>query len=86
MSFYQDIVNLYQFSEAQNNQNYAMDNAVDIYVFYLVSATLISVVAIALQLKNLARHFLSKKQVIMLAVLVRLFQIGAFFIAIIKFS
>jgi hypothetical protein len=42
------------------------------------------VVAIALQLKNLLTRFLSKKQNILLAVLVGLFQMGAFFTTFVK--
>ena len=86
MLFYQDIINLYQYSAAQDNQNYAMDNAVDVYAYYLASATLLSVVAIALQLKNLLNNFLRKKQVILLAVMVGLFQIGVLFLVAVKLS
>ena len=84
MSFYQDIINLYQYSAAQDNENYAMDNLVDVYAYYLASATLLSVVAIALQLKNILNRFLSKKQVIFLAVMVGLFQIGVLFLVAIQ--
>ena len=52
----------------------------DIYAFFYAVATIVCVVGIALQIKNNINRFLTKRQNILLAVLVGVFQVGVFFI------
>ena len=54
-----------------------VDNEVDIYVYYFVCAFVIEAVALGVQIYNVGRGFISKKQNIILAVLVGLFQMGS---------
>ena len=75
---------MYQYADAQDNKNFAMDNAVDVYACYFEAATVICVVAIAIQAKNLYRRFLTTKKVLLLAVMVGLFQMGALYTIAIK--
>jgi hypothetical protein len=71
------IINFYQFSDAQNKVNYQTDNAIDIYTFYLAVALIVELVAVYLLIKDINRSFLSKKQSILLAVLIGLFMMGS---------
>ena len=68
--------------EAQENKDYSFENAVDVYAFYYLVSTIVCLVGIALQIKNLINRFLTKRQVIILAVLVGLFQAGILFLSL----
>lgn len=71
------IINFYQFSDAQNKVNYQTDNAIDIYTFYLAVALIVELVGVYLLIKDINQSFLSKKQSILLAVLIGLFMMGS---------
>lgn len=71
------IINFYQFSDAQNKVNYQTDNAIDIFTFYFGVALIVELVAVFLLIKDINRPFLSKKQSILLAVLIGLFMMGS---------
>ena len=75
---------MYQFSAAEDGKDYFLDNQYDVYTFYFAVSTVVCVAAIALQLKNVLTRFLSKKQNILLSVLVGLFQMGVFFTTFVK--
>ena len=56
-----------------------MENALDIYAYYFLVATVVCLAAIGMQIKNNRTRFLTKKQNLLLAVLVGLFQVGVFY-------
>lgn len=78
------VFNLYTWGDIQDKKDYGIENAIDIYTFYFLSAFFIELIAISLQLHNLGRHFLTKKQNIVLAAIVGLFQMGSLFVLGIK--
>ena len=61
-----------------------MENALDIYAYYFVVATVVCLAAVGMQIKNNRSRFLTKKQNLLLAVLVGLFQVGVFYTVAIK--
>lgn len=71
------IYNFYQFGSAQNDTNYQTRNAIDVYAFYYGVALIVELVAVFLLIKNITSPFLSKKQSVMLAVLIGLFMMGS---------
>lgn len=71
------IINFYQFSDAQNKKNYQTDNAIDIFTFYFGVALIVELVSVYLLMKNIIRSFLSKKQTVLLAMLIGLFLMGS---------
>ena len=77
-------MNLYYASSVQDEKDYSLDGAVDLYVFYFACAFVIEGVSLSLQIKNLCKEFLSKMQVILLAVIVGIFQIASLMIFGIK--
>ena len=78
--FYQAIVNLYYTSSVQDQKDYSLDGTIDLYAFYFACAYVIEGVALSLQIKNMCKEFLSKVQVIILAVIVGVFQMASLMI------
>jgi hypothetical protein len=71
-------------SSIEDPINYAYDNIIDQYAYYLDVGVVIAAIAIVLQIKNIGSDFLTKKQSILLAVLVGLFQVGSLILMAIK--
>lgn len=61
-----------------------MDNIIDQYAYYIDVGIVIAFVGIIMQLRNARSSFLSKRQVILLAVTIGLFQIGSLILLVIK--
>jgi len=63
-----------------------LDNIIDQYAYYIEVGIVIAFVGIVMQMRNARSSFLSKRQVVMLAVIVGLFQIGSLILLAIKTS
>ena len=73
-------MNLYYTSSVQDQKDYSLDGTVDLYAFYFACAYVIEGIALSLQIKNMCNEFLSKIQVIILAVIVGVFQMASLMI------
>lgn len=64
------------YSDKQDKTDYGLDNAIDVVAFFLAVSAVVQIVLISLQIKNMRNPFLSKKQSIVMAVIVGVFQMG----------
>lgn len=75
---------MYQMSSIEDKINYVLDNIIDQSAYYVEVGVVIALVGIIMQLKNARSSFLSKRQVIMLALTIGLFQVGSLILLAIK--
>jgi hypothetical protein len=71
-------------SEIEDKINYALDNIIDQYAYYIDVGIVIAFVGIIMQMRSARSSFLSNRQVVMLAVIVGLFQVGSLILLVIK--
>jgi hypothetical protein len=75
------IVVSYIYSSIQDAVDYELDNAVDVYAFYLAVGSVIDLICLFLLCKSSSSHFMTKRHVVMVAVVMGLFQVGTFFLS-----
>lgn len=68
----------------QNKKDYTLSNQIDQYFYFLAMGIDSTIIAVVLQAKNIQSQFLNKKQVIIIALVVLLYQFGSFFLLAIK--
>lgn len=71
-------------SDIEKKDTYTLDNIIDQYAYYIEVGIVIAFVGIIMQMRNARSSFLSKRQVVMLAVIVGLFQVGSLILLAIK--